>query len=211
MTFSSCLTDKDSALVLDASVVISLLATGCEASIISALPMPIVVADNVVREIERGAVNGRQEFDLLSRLINDQYIRVAGLESEALQTFFDLVSGNASESLGDGEAATLSFAYEMGCPAAIDEKKATRLALGRFQSLRLVTTVDILSHDGVRTSLGHARLVDAMVRALQIARMQVHEHQFEWVAQLIGRKNVESCSSLRRLAKRYTAVSYEDN
>ncbi|BAV48066.1 Uncharacterized protein MLTONO_3163 [Mesorhizobium loti] len=201
MTFSSCLTDEDSSLVLDASVVINLLATGHPIPILRALAMPIVVADNVVCEIERGAMNGRQELDLLARLIDDQVVRVAELEGGAVETFFELVSGNSSESLGDGEAATLAFAHGMGCSAAIDEKKATRLAADRFGSLKIVTTIDILAHDNVQASLGTARLADATFQALRRARMQVREHQFDWVVQVIGMENVEACSSLKRLAK----------
>jgi predicted nucleic acid-binding protein len=206
MTFSSCLTDEDSALVLDASVVINLLATGQSASILKALAVPIVVVDNVVREIEQGGMNGRQELDPLVRLIEDGIVRLVELEGEGLDIFCDLVSGDASESLGDGEAATLAFAHWSGFLAAIDEKKATRLSADRFASLRLATTVDILAHDTVRTALGDALLADAIFRALRLARMQVREHQFDWVARLIGSANVESCSSLRRLARRRSRV-----
>lgn len=202
MTFSSCLTDADSALALDASVVINLLATGYPITILKALAVPIVVVDNVIQEIERGATNGRQEIDLLARVIDEQIIRVVELEGEALKIFFGLVSGSAAESLGDGEAATLAFAHGMGCAAAIDEKKATRLAADRFESLRLVTTVDILAHDAVRTSVGDRLLADATFQALFVARMQVREHQFDWIVQTIGEENVAKCSSLRRLAAR---------
>jgi len=107
---------------------------------------------------------------LLTRMIDEQIVRVVELEGEALQMFFGLVSGSASQSLGDGEAATLAFAHGMGCTAAIDEKKATRLAADRFGSLRLVTTVDILAHDAVRTSVGDGLLADATFQALWVAR-----------------------------------------
>jgi predicted nucleic acid-binding protein len=205
MTFSSCLTNEDCALALDASVVINLLATGHPTPILTALSVPIVVVDNVVREIERGAMNGRQEIDLLARMIDDRIVLVAELDGEALQIFLNLVSGTASESLGDGEAATLAFALRMGCTAAIDEKKATRLAVDRFESIRLVTTVDILAHDTVRTSIGDALLADATFQALRVARMQVREHQFDWIVRTIGEENIANCSSLKRLATRRSA------
>jgi len=202
MTFSSCLTEEDSALVLDSSVVINLLATGRASSIMQALSMPIVVTDNVVREIEQGAVRERPEVDLLREMIGDQTLRVAEVDGPALQIFFDLVSGSASESLGDGEAATLAFAYSNGCSAAIDEKKATKLSVDRFISLRLVTTIDILAHDAVQSTLGRTALAEAAFRALRLARMQVREHQFDWVHDLIGAENVAASTSLRRLANR---------
>jgi predicted nucleic acid-binding protein len=206
MTFSSCLTNKDNELVLDSSVLINLLATGHSTSILKALGALAIVTDNVVQEIESGSTNGRPELDLLKQMVGDQVLRVRKLEGQSLDMFFELVSGSASHSLGDGEAATLAFAHETGCSAAIDEKKATRLAGSRFKSMKLVTTVDILAHDAVRMSLGCELLADATFRALRLARMQVREQQFEWVAQLIGPEQVEACSSLRRLAKRRSAV-----
>jgi predicted nucleic acid-binding protein len=201
MTFSSCLADEDRELVLDSSVVINLLATGHPGWILRALGVPVVITENVVREIGQGAATGRPELDLLARMIGDQGVRVVELEGNTLETFFDLVSGSASESLGDGEGATLAFAQGHGCSAAIDEKKATRLSAARFTSLHLVTTVDILAHPAVRVALGVTGLAEATFKALDMTRMQVREHQFDWVSSLIGAERVAACSSLTRLAK----------
>ncbi|WP_323119754.1 hypothetical protein [Burkholderia alba] len=206
MTFSSCITNKDSELVLDASVVINLLATGHSSSILQALGTPIVVTDNVVREIQKGSADGRPEAAQLELLILDRHLRVEKLEGPASESFFELVGGSVSDSLDDGEAATLAFAHSNGFTAAIDEKKATRIATERFASLRLVTTVDILAYASVQTRLGTQALAEAMFRALRFARMQVQERQFDWVSQLIGQENVPACSTLRRHAKRKLAV-----
>jgi predicted nucleic acid-binding protein len=207
MIFSSCLSEEDCELVLDSSVVINLLATGHAASILKALAMSVVLTDNVLREVELGSSNGRQEVGFLQEMITEQVLAIRELEGHALETFFTLVSGPASESLGDGEAATLALAHARGCSAAIDEKTATRLATDRFASTRLVTTVDILAHDGVRAGLGDARLAEAAFQALRLARMQVREQQFDWIARLIGPQNVKACSSLRRLARRRSTAS----
>lgn len=96
MTFSSCLTDRDSILVLDASVIINLLATGYAGAILQAVPAPIVVTDNVIREIEQGAVNGRPEPKQLSELIQNQTLKREELSGIALEHFFDLVSGSTA-------------------------------------------------------------------------------------------------------------------
>ncbi len=207
MTFSSCLTNEDRQFVLDSSVVINLLATGYAANILRALAVPIVVTDYVVGEIESGSPNGGPESRLLNELIANQVVRMAQLEEPALQLFFGLASGSVSESLGDGEAATLAFAYGSDSSAIIDEKKATRVAGERFDTLRLATTIDLLAHPNVRSALGHTALADATLQALRLARMQVREHQFDWVAGLIGLENVSSCTSLRRLARQRSASS----
>lgn len=206
MTFSSCLTNQSTALVLDASVIINLLATGHASAILKALEVPLVVTESVVREIGQGVVNGRPEPALLADLISNQVLTVEELVGTALESFFDMVSGHTSNSLGDGEAATLAFAYCNGLSAAIDEKKATRIAAERYQTLELVTTVDILAHESVRRSLGTEKLASATLYALRGARMQVREHQFDWIAQLIGPEQVGTCPSLKRHARRKPAA-----
>tara|TARA_R110000851_G_C13092894_1_gene567070 strand:+ start:3482 stop:4114 length:633 start_codon:yes stop_codon:yes gene_type:complete len=201
MTFSSCLINQRNAIVLDASVIINLLATGRANTILQALAVPLYVTDYVVREIEQGAVNGRPEPGLLAELINKQVLVVKELTGTALENFFGMVSGHTSSSLGDGEAATLALADRNGFSAAIDEKKATRIAAERFEMLKLVTTVDILAAPPVQELLGNEALRTAILRSLQRARMQVREHQFEWVAQLIGLEHVGQCPSLKKYAK----------
>ena len=201
MTFSSCLTDRDRILVLDASVIINLLATGYASAVLQAVPTPIVVTDNVIREIELGAVNGRPEPKQLLELIHNKILKREELSGIALEHFFELVSGSTAASLGDGEAATLALAHSNGVTAVIDEKKATKISSERFPSLRLITTVDILAYEPVRISIGDETLAMATLQALKHARMQVRENQFDWIQEVIGFENVGLCPSLRRLAK----------
>jgi predicted nucleic acid-binding protein len=210
MTFSSFLTEEDCQLVLDSSVVINVLATGYAPAILKALAVPVVVTDYVVGEIEKGTASGGAESGLLNELIADNVVRMAQIEATALQTFYGLVSGTVSVSLGDGEAATLAFAHGSNSSAIIDERKATRIAGERFGTLRLATTIDLLAHPNVCSALGPGVLGDATLRALQFARMQVREHQFEWVVALIGDENVDSCASLRRLARQHRGRSQKE-
>ncbi|MGE0111648.1 hypothetical protein [Aquabacterium sp.] len=205
MTFLSCLTEESPALVLDASVIINLLATGHASTILQALPRPSYVTDNVVVEIKGGAENGRPESEKLLQLIECGKIGVVELDDQALESFFSIVSGPASDSLGDGESSTLAFAHCGGMIAAIDEKKATRIAAQHFGELKIATTVDILAYEPVGFMLGQERLSQTVLDALRLARMQVWEHQFTWVVQQIGASNLSLCPSLRRLAKRMPA------
>ena len=206
MTFSSCLTDQHEALVLDASVLINLLATGNAGTILLALDVPLFVTEHVVREIERGTDNGRFGSGMLAPLIGNQVLMVQELAGPSLESFFEMVSGQTSETLGDGEAATLALAHSRGFSAAIDEKKATRIAVERFGMLKLVTTIDVLAYEPVQVSLGRELLASMTLQALRLARMQVRDHQFDWVIQLIGQENVGECPSLKRLARRGSAA-----
>lgn len=202
MTFSSCLTNQDNMIVLDASIIINLLATENASAILQALKTDLVVTGNVVREIDQGAANGRSESKHLAELIDSRILRMEELAGLSVEHFFDMVSGHTSGSLGDGEAATLALAYSNGVCAAIDEKKATRIANERFEAMKLVTTLDILAYEPVQTLLGHETLAHATLKALQGARMQVRPHQFDWVAQLIGESNMANCPTLRKHLQR---------
>jgi len=198
MTFSSCLTKNDRAIVLDASVIINLLATKRPDEILTALGTRVVATEHVVREIAKGAGNGRGEAEVLRQLIDGRMVDVVDLEDKSLENFFALVSGETSGSLGDGEAATLVFSNENDYVAAIDEKKATRIARERFTSLKVATTIDILSCESVQKAMPADALSQGIFLALQIAKMQVWDHQFEWVTNKIGVDNARVCPTLRR-------------
>lgn len=206
MTFSSCLVEQSPPLVLDASVIINLLATGHADTILQALPGRPCVTENVVVEIKGGAENGRPESKKLFDLIESGNLEVVELDEQALESFIGIVSGSSSDSLGDGEAATLAFAHRNRLIAAIDERKATRVAAERFGSLKIATTVDILAHTSVRFALGPEQLPTAILNALRLARMQVWASQFDWVVEQIGVANVMLCPSLKRLAKQSPAA-----
>lgn len=201
MTYSSCLSDADSRLVLDASVVINIMATGQSVNILEALRRPLHIPAAVAQEIEDGERSDRRQISVLHDLIHGQLVEVADLADEALATFFTLVSCGAGESLGDGEAATIALSVACGGSAVIDEKLATKICTSRYPSLRMVTSIDILAHPSVEAGIGRVSLANATLDALLKARMQVREPQFDWIAELIGPEGVAQCSSLRRLAR----------
>jgi predicted nucleic acid-binding protein len=205
MTFSSCLTDQHSAVVLDASVIINLLATTKASEILQALGVPVFVTSNVVHEISQGTANARQEPKLLNELIDARVVQMVTLEASSLESFFSLVTGHTADSLGDGEAATLVHAHTNHFAAAIDEKKATRIANERFDEVVIVTTVDIFAYAPVLKLLGRNVLANAVLRALRSTRMQVRPHQFAWIMQLIGEDNLSECPSLKKHARRRAA------
>jgi predicted nucleic acid-binding protein len=202
MTFSSCLSNRREGLVLDSSVIINLLATGNPGAILKSLAVPLWVTEQVISEISQGVTNGRQGFGTIEKLVDDGVLDIAVLSASSLEFFFAMVTGQTANSLGDGEAATIAHSIGNGLLAAIDEKKATRIANERFGSLQLVTTVDILACELVLKALGKEALSQAVCQALQVARMQVREHQFDWVLQLIGKEQAARCSCLKRHIKR---------
>ncbi|MGH0212306.1 hypothetical protein NKY66_00055 [Sinorhizobium meliloti] len=198
MTFSSSLSSNERVLVLDASVLINLIGSGYCERILAALTMPVKVSGYAATEILNG---GHYDAVVMQSLLDEGVIHREPLTPAASILFADLVSGATQESLGDGEAATIAIANDTGAIAVIDEKQAWRIANNRFADVQLATTVDILALPSVRLSLGDSALAQAVNSSLVRARMQVREHQLDWVLGCIGVEAASACRSLARLMR----------
>jgi predicted nucleic acid-binding protein len=198
MQVPSYLNDPATLLVADASVAINLNATGYAREILGALRRQVAIVNITWQEVEAGGRQGWQNMDLLRDLIDAGIIELVGLNKGAEQHFERLVVGPAVMTLDDGEAATIAYAVEHGAVAIIDERKACRVCGERFPALRVSSTVDMFAHPDVTRTLGRKSLSEAVMNALQRARMGVLPHHLQWVTSLIGVEQAARCSSLPR-------------
>ncbi len=185
-------------LVADSSTVINLIATGCAPSIITALSNPIVAVDIIPGELDTGRQRGRPHADRLQELVDAGYLEIVSLGDNGWLHFETLVTGPGSQTLDDGEAATIAYAAEHGAVAIIDERKGRRLCATHFPDLGLVSTVDVLLHPDVRQKLGDAGFAEAVFAALQAARMAVFQEHLAEILSIIGPDRAARCPSLPR-------------
>ncbi len=187
--------------VADTSVVINLNATGCSEALLAALPNQILVAEQVVGELQDQRSRQHRDGEMLSNLVAHDLIEVTALAADGYQVLTTLVSGAAATTLDDGEAATIAAALEQGGLAMIDERKALHICAWRFDELHTATTVDLLRHPRIQEALPRDELADAVFNAAYKARMRVQHHHGEWVLDLLGRKRASLCSSLNRILR----------
>jgi predicted nucleic acid-binding protein len=192
----SCLTDPKAVIVIDASVAINLNATGIPSAILGAIPNRVCVVDTILEELYRGKQRGRQDADLLRKLISSGQVGVVRLGDEGTRRFHEMVIGPAIDTLDDGEAATIAWAVECGAVALVDERKAIRLCRKLHPSLRIGCSLDLFMHSALQRSLGRERLAQAVLDALRLARMRVQTEHLDWVLSLIGRDHAAGCLSL---------------
>lgn len=197
---------KNAPLVLDASVVINLVASGHGCAVLSAIGRPVIVPEVVAGELDIGVNSGRQDGEVLARWVTDGNVSKDGLTDAAWAYFEQLVSGSGPESLEDGEAATIALAHDRDAIAVLDERKAVRLCEARLPTLLHVSTVDLLLHPNVTVQLGEDTLIDALFNALTLARMRVFPHHQQKVADLLGPARLVHCNSLP-LSMRQTVKS----
>jgi predicted nucleic acid-binding protein len=189
---------RDKVLIGDASVWISLVASGRSGDILAAVPNAFVITDVAVQELERGRASGRRTIEGVEQLIATKRLSVVSCPEEAEPTYFDLVGGRAAETLDDGEACTLAYAFHCGGCALIDEKKATGLAARRFPGLKLLSTVDIMLSSHVIEAIGAIDTAAALYAALTGARMRIPPHLIEEVCSLLGEDRAKDCHSIPR-------------
>ena len=201
MVLQRCLFDPSSPLVLDASVVINLNATGCAAQILTALPNRIIVTDMVADELDAGRAKGRTDADQLALLVGNAQIDRVTLSSISEGHFLDLVAGPGISTLDDGEAATLAWAVANGGIPIIDDKKGIAMCRTKFSNMMVGSTIDVFLQRCVRDKLGDILLAQALYLALSVARMRVPDERLAWVVGIIGQQRAATCNSLPERAR----------
>ena len=139
-------------LLLDASCLLNLYATGRIAEIAVALPWQLAVVDYVLEQ-EALYVRGIGQFQGqgetvpvdLSQLIAGGLLVVVRLETAAEQAYFVELAAN----LDDGEAMTGAIGRNRGYSVAIDDRKARRVLSGWAPGTRLVSTLELVQQWGV--------------------------------------------------------------
>ena len=202
MSSVSCLTDIDDPLVLDASVVVNLNATGYADRVLDAIPAGVFIPDSVVKELQRGIKMGHSDATDLNELLSQGLADTLKVPTSAQSEYIALVSGSSSSSLGDGEAATIASAYVMRAWAGIDERKARRVCRDRYKSVKVASTLDILAHPDVLASFSEDEFSSALLAALEVANMQVQKEHMEWVLARIDRDRIAGCLSLPKSIRR---------
>lgn len=198
MSSVSCLTEIEDPLVLDASVVVNLNATGYADRILNVIPAGVIIPHPVVKELKRGTLLGHSDATDLNQLLEKGLAETMNVPVPAQSEYISLVSGTSTTSLGDGEAATIASAFATGAWAAIDERKARRICAERYKEVKIASTVDILSHPEVVAAFSEGELSAALLAALEVANMQVHEHHMDWVVSRIDPARIRNCNSLPR-------------
>jgi predicted nucleic acid-binding protein len=196
MMTESHLSSPSDRIVADTSAIINLNATQCAADILGALPERLIIVDVAAGELEDGRKNGRPDVDMLDGLRKAGLVEIDGLGDAGEAVFEQLVVGPASETLDDGEAATIAYAVEHSLSIVVDDTKARRICREKYSRVQIRSSVELFRHSAIHRALGQDRLASAVLNALQIGRMRVLPEHIPWVVGLIGDKNASTCRSI---------------
>ena len=185
-------------IVLDASVVINLLACGDASRLLKTLDRKLIVPRQVVDEIAREPIRHADEANSFFMLLQSGVLHPHELDDAHYLTFVDLVGAAAPDSLGDGEAATIATAEQFQCMAIIDERKATRIARSRRPAHLTANTLDLYACDALASIYSKTDLATLVFNSMQHARMRIPVDFRNWVLDLIGEDKVKQCACFPR-------------
>jgi Predicted nucleic acid-binding protein, contains PIN domain len=186
-------------LVIDASVAINLLGTGNPADLLRMLQRKVLIDEVALNEVTSDPYTKCSGRDAMETLARTGLIFPARLSDLAFETFLELTGATPPDDLGDGEAATLSQAFDIGAVPVIDERKATRIAVLRRPKHPILHTIDLLGCSTIAAALSKRELGDVIYAALTHARMRVPIECRDWVCNMIGLERAKSCPSLGSL------------
>ncbi len=136
-------------IILDASLVINLCASGKMLEILKAIPSRVAVSDYVADREVLKVYTGPDGDEMRTKAsvnlrpyIDSNLLAVVSPNSE--DEYLDYV--NFASELDDGEALTGAIAKHRNWSIGIDERKGTSFFTRETQQLQLVTTPDLIKH-----------------------------------------------------------------
>lgn len=185
-TSPSLLQASHQILVLDASVLINLLGSGRPGEILAHLGRRFVVEQIALAEVRRDPSSGLPANQTLDPLFSAGLLHTERMSGLAYRFFLQLTGAPSPDDLGDGEAATIAHAADLGAVAVLDERKAIRVAKLKFPDVILLNTLDLLSNSLLAAKLGPSEVGNIVRAALSNARMRVPRDYRQWVDDVTG-------------------------
>ena len=178
-------------LVLDASCLLNLYATGRLGEIVLAVEARFEVADYVLEHEaiytwQTDSTGAREEavpVDL-APLVAEGLLGVLSLEHPDEQAMFVSLAAL----IDDGEAATGALAFHRGCAIATDDRKARRVFGAFMPNVPLVSTLELMKLWANESQVSHDELRAAMdeMRASASYVPSSRDSLFEWWASIVS-------------------------
>ena len=200
----SLMTDEHRVLVLDASAAINILGSGRPLDLLRALDRQILIEETALREVKRDPVTGQPADGVIQSLTSMGALQVTTMSGPTFNDFLGMVGAHPPDDLGDGEAATIAYAIEIGAVAVIDDKKAIRIASQKNPLVPVLQSFDLFVSELLRHQLGEVAVSDLLYSALKHARMRVPKSHHAWTIELLGEDRAINCPSLISVEKAVT-------
>lgn len=160
-------------IVIDASVLINLLASLAPSAVLGALGAKCIVEEKTLAEVTKHPVSGRDHKNELRQLIDESLLESLKMSDSQYERFVELVSGDVSDALGDGESAAIALASDMNAMLALDDRKARRIVGERFPNLTVISSLKLFSETRRPGGLKAGEVTKVVNNAISHGRMRI--------------------------------------
>lgn len=165
--------ERLSGLVLDASVLINVIATDIPGELLRSAGAPVYVPSFALSEVKRDPRGRATPEEIFRPLLRAGVLSVIELSAEEAATFIELVGADPADALDDGESAVIACAHHRGHGAALDDAKALRITWSRFPAVTTFFSVDLFEMAQERGLVSAELARPAFEDARRYARMRV--------------------------------------
>lgn len=162
-----------SPIVLDASVLINLVATEITEQLLASFGVQVYAAQVAFDEVTRDPRKRGPIATTTDPLVERGALVVVPLDDAELETFLNFVGAEKPDDLGDGEAATIAVAASRGFAVALDDGKAIRILRAQHPMMRQLYTVDLFALAEQSGLVSRDDVRRAREDAIKYARMRI--------------------------------------
>lgn len=184
-------------IVLDASVLINLLATGRAATILANLDRKVLITSQAYSEVLRDPYTERNASETIKPLETANLISRRKLKGRTIRLYKILISP-AGDALDKGEAATIGFCDEHKLIAVIDERKGKKVADQNSSVPLTVGSLDVLAYKKVIESFSSAEYREALLNAGRLGRMSFPVEWGQWAENILEESVARTLPGLKR-------------
>lgn len=163
-------------LVLDASMLINLLATQECGAILHALAVSCVAPEQALAEVTKDPVSKQRFSERKSVAARLAPLKAYALSGEAYEQYLTLAGAPPPNGLGDGEAACIAAVGALGYTICLDDAKARRICAETFPTIAMLWSAELIGHARVVKTLGKKRSDECFHQAKHFGRMRTPPH-----------------------------------
>ena len=194
ISVQSRLDETETDIVLDASVLINILATGYAERILGSLERKVFITSEAYSEVSRDPYTNRDASETVKPLEIKQLLlrRDLGVRSKLR---YELLVNPTRYNLGKGEAATIGYCEEHKLTAVIDERKGRTVATNYAD---VAGTIDLLAYKRVFESFDPVEYREALLNAGILGRMYIPFEWGQWAENILHESVARELLGLRR-------------
>ncbi len=171
-------------LVLDASVLINVLACGATDDVFEALRGPCLVEEKVFGEIRRHPIPGLCHVAALRSQIEAGCIELVRMDESEYQYYLSLVQAPLGKRLDAGESATLAVAQKRGMAVVVDERKGRSYVAQQLPQVEVVSSLKLFISVAFRLGRDVLFVRQLLTSARENARMSVPKEEAVFFAEI---------------------------